>query len=120
MHFNRQESYFQWCFGVAEPDCFGAVDVNTGKAVLFIPKLPIEYQVWMGEIYPPSHFKSKYDLDDVQFVDDVSFFPKIIQIRKGLIMQMCYLILKSKILKLVKRKATTYHINIRSNSFYAR
>lgn len=69
-----QESYFQWCFGVSESDCYGAIDVTSGKSVLFIPKLPAEYQVWMGEIYPPGHFKAKYDLDEVQFVNDVSIF----------------------------------------------
>uniref|UniRef100_H2ZPX9 Xaa-Pro dipeptidase n=1 Tax=Ciona savignyi TaxID=51511 RepID=H2ZPX9_CIOSA len=68
----RQESYFQWCFGVTEPDCFGTIEVASGKAVLFIPKLPKEYQVWMGEIYPPSHFQAKYAVDDVKFVQDVS------------------------------------------------
>uniref|UniRef100_H2ZPY4 Xaa-Pro dipeptidase n=1 Tax=Ciona savignyi TaxID=51511 RepID=H2ZPY4_CIOSA len=67
----RQESYFQWCFGVTEPDCFGTIEVASGKAVLFIPKLPKEYQVWMGEIYPPSHFQAKYAVDDVKFVQDV-------------------------------------------------
>ena len=55
-----------------ESDCYGAIDVNTGKTVLFIPKLPKSYQVWMGEIYPPSHFQAKYDVDEVHFVDDVS------------------------------------------------
>uniref|UniRef100_H2ZPY0 Xaa-Pro dipeptidase n=1 Tax=Ciona savignyi TaxID=51511 RepID=H2ZPY0_CIOSA len=68
----RQESYFQWCFGVTEPDCFGTIEVASGKAVLFIPKLPKEYQVWMGEIYPPSHFQAKYAVDDVKFVQDIS------------------------------------------------
>ncbi|XP_078492044.1 xaa-Pro dipeptidase-like [Ciona intestinalis] len=68
----RQESFFQWCFGVSEPDCYGAIDVTSGRCVLFIPKLPVEYRVWMGEIFPPSHFQAKYRVDDVMFVDDVS------------------------------------------------
>uniref|UniRef100_H2ZPY3 Xaa-Pro dipeptidase n=1 Tax=Ciona savignyi TaxID=51511 RepID=H2ZPY3_CIOSA len=72
VYFNFDESYFQWCFGVTEPDCFGTIEVASGKAVLFIPKLPKEYQVWMGEIYPPSHFQAKYAVDDVKFVQDIS------------------------------------------------
>ncbi len=44
-----KESYFHWCFGVTEPDCFGAVDVDTGNSILFVPKLPVEYEIWMGK-----------------------------------------------------------------------
>ncbi|XP_076808730.1 xaa-Pro dipeptidase-like [Clavelina lepadiformis] len=67
----RQESYFQWCFGVTEGDCYAAIEVESGKATLFIPKLPKSYQVWMGTIFPPSHFKEKYAVDDVQFTEDI-------------------------------------------------
>jgi Xaa-Pro dipeptidase len=46
----KQEAYFHWAFGVLEPDCFGAIDVATGRSVLFVPRLPAEYAVWMGTI----------------------------------------------------------------------
>lgn len=36
-------------FGVKEPDFFGALDVDSGKSMLFIPRLPEEYVVWMGK-----------------------------------------------------------------------
>ncbi len=29
----RQESYFHWLFGVLEPDCYGVLDVDTGKVL---------------------------------------------------------------------------------------
>jgi len=67
----RQESYFNWTFGVAEAGCFGAIDVATGKATLFVPKLPEEYGVWMGAIHPPAHFKAKYAVDEVAYVEDI-------------------------------------------------
>ena len=46
----KQEAYFHWTFGVLEPDYYGAVDVASGRSVLFMPRLPAEYAVWMGHI----------------------------------------------------------------------
>lgn len=44
-----QESYFHWTFGVLESDCFGAVEIDTARAILFFPRLPPEYAIWMGK-----------------------------------------------------------------------
>ncbi|XP_036399084.1 xaa-Pro dipeptidase [Megalops cyprinoides] len=68
----RQESFFHWTFGVTEADCYGAIDVDTGKAVLFVPKLPESYATWMGQIHPREHFKAKYAVDDVQYTCDIA------------------------------------------------
>ena len=46
----RQESYFHYLFGVEEEDCFGAVNLQTGRSYLFVPHLPESYTVWMGKI----------------------------------------------------------------------
>jgi Xaa-Pro dipeptidase len=46
---NNQESYFHWTFGVTEPDCYGAIEVDSGKSILFVPLLPDDYAVWMGK-----------------------------------------------------------------------
>ncbi|CAN0271609.1 unnamed protein product, partial [Ectocarpus fasciculatus] len=53
----RQESTFHYLFGVREPDCLATIDLETGKATLFIPRLPAEYATWMGNILPPKHFQ---------------------------------------------------------------
>ncbi|XP_044126659.1 xaa-Pro dipeptidase isoform X2 [Bufo gargarizans] len=68
----RQESFFHWAFGVTESGCYGAIDVNTGRSIIFVPKLPESYAVWMGKIHPPEHFKQKYAVDEVQYTCDIA------------------------------------------------
>ncbi|KAJ8281368.1 hypothetical protein GJAV_G00066850 [Gymnothorax javanicus] len=70
----RQESFFHWAFGVTEADCYGAVDVDTGRSILFVPKLPESYATWMGKIHPREHFKEKYAVDEVQYTTDIADF----------------------------------------------
>jgi len=67
----RQESYFQWCYGVTEPDFYGAIDIDSGASILFIPRLPESYLTWSGKIYPPSHFRSKYLVDECYYTDEI-------------------------------------------------
>lgn len=67
----RQESYFAYLFGVREPGFYGAVNVSTGKSLLFAPRLPADYAVWMGEIKPPSYFKERYMVSMACYVDEM-------------------------------------------------
>lgn len=67
----RQESYFHWAFGVEEPDCYGAIDVENETSIVFVPKLPECYAVWMGKLHPREHFVSVYGVDEVAFVEDM-------------------------------------------------
>ncbi|XP_020495800.1 xaa-Pro dipeptidase [Labrus bergylta] len=68
----RQESFFHWAFGVTEADCYGAIDVESGKSILFVPKLPESYATWMGEIHSKEHFKTKYAVDEVHYACDIA------------------------------------------------
>jgi len=70
----RQESYFSYLFGVREPDCYAGIEIGgeTGQSVLFIPRLPVDYAVWMGKIRPCGHFKERYGVDHVYYVDEMA------------------------------------------------
>lgn len=68
----EQESFFQYVFGVKEPGFSGAIEVRTGRATLFMPKLPEAYAVWMGRIHPPDHFAAAYEVDEVRYVDEMA------------------------------------------------
>jgi Xaa-Pro dipeptidase len=67
----RQESYFHWAFGVIEPDFFGAINIQNGESILFIPRLPPSYIAWMGKIKEPDEFKEIYHVDKVYYVDEL-------------------------------------------------
>ena len=64
----RQESFFHWTFGISEPDFYGAIEVDTGHAVVFAPRLPSEYAVWLGPIHPASVFQEKYCVHHVRLL----------------------------------------------------
>jgi hypothetical protein len=40
--------------------------------MLFMPRLPASYGVWMGVIQGPDYYKAKYAVDDVAYVDDMA------------------------------------------------
>ncbi|KAK7319909.1 hypothetical protein RJT34_04637 [Clitoria ternatea] len=68
----RQESYFAYLFGVKEPGFYGAIDVGTGNSILFAPRLPAEYAVWLGEIQPLSYFKEHYKVSSTCYTDEIA------------------------------------------------
>ena len=67
----RQESYFHWCFGVLEPDYFGAIDVATGRSVLYQPRLDENYAIIMGHIPSPEELRDRYRVDEVRYTDEM-------------------------------------------------
>ncbi|XP_077982170.1 xaa-Pro dipeptidase-like isoform X1 [Glandiceps talaboti] len=84
----RQESYFHWTFGVTESEFYGAIDVDSGKAVVFPPKLPDSYAVWMGKLHPENHFKEKYGVDESYWSCDIKEIlkeknPSVLLLLKG-------------------------------------
>lgn len=67
----RQESYFHWAFGVQEPDYYGAIDVLSGKSILFVPQLPESYAVWLGKIHSIGYYKDTYCVDEVYYTTEM-------------------------------------------------
>lgn len=67
----RQESFFHWAFGALEADCYGAVEVNTGRSYLFVPKLDSSYAIWMGKLKDLSYYKSRYGVDEVHYAKEI-------------------------------------------------
>ena len=67
----RQESNFQYLFGVKEPDCFGVICRESGESLLFVPRFPQEYAQWFGPIKPTTWFKETYLVDHVHHVDEM-------------------------------------------------
>nr|XP_033339755.1 xaa-Pro dipeptidase isoform X2 [Megalopta genalis] len=67
----RQESFFQWCFGVEEPGCFGAISL-TGISILFVPRLPAEYAIWEGKLHTLEDFTKRYAVDETYYSDEIA------------------------------------------------
>lgn len=57
-----------------EPAFYGVINVSTGYATLFAPRLPAEYATWMGKLWTCDDFKQRYCVDEVRYVDEVSLF----------------------------------------------
>ena len=67
----RQDSWFNYLFGVKEPNFYGALSLRTQTATLFIPRLPAEYEVWCGKVQPPGYFQELYGVDAVLYTDEL-------------------------------------------------
>ncbi|XP_032681047.1 xaa-Pro dipeptidase isoform X1 [Odontomachus brunneus] len=68
----RQESFFQWCFAVEEPGCYGALDLAAGTSILFVPRLPPEYAIWEGKLHTLDDFKKRYGVDEARYTDEIA------------------------------------------------
>ena len=67
----KQNSWFQYLFGVKEPSFSGLINISTKKRILIIPRLPSEYQLWCGKIQSPEYFQQMYDVDEVIYDDQL-------------------------------------------------
>jgi len=58
---------------VIEPSFYGSINIDSGKAILFMPRLDEVYATFMGELETLEDVKRKYDVDEVHYSDDVIF-----------------------------------------------
>ncbi|XP_066585520.1 xaa-Pro dipeptidase isoform X2 [Prorops nasuta] len=72
----RQESFFQWAFGVEEPGWYGAIDLGTGSTTLFMPRLPAEYAIWEGKLHTLEDMKKRYSVEEVCYTDEIELILK--------------------------------------------
>jgi Xaa-Pro dipeptidase len=70
--FHPHQSFFQWAFGVAEPGCYGVLNLRSGAATLLVPRQPPEYAVWMGDIRSPDWFRDRYGVDAAGYANQLS------------------------------------------------
>ncbi|XP_078364591.1 xaa-Pro dipeptidase-like isoform X2 [Oculina patagonica] len=68
----RQESFFHWTFGVLEAGCFGAVEVDTAHAILFFPRPPPGYPIWMGKKYSLEYYSKRYEVEEVYYTSQIA------------------------------------------------
>jgi Xaa-Pro dipeptidase len=83
-----QEAFFYYLFGVSEMDCYGVIDFESEKAVVFMPKLDNYYKIWMT-LLSTDEYKQKYPLiDQILFTDSLEAYfkerqPAAIFLNKG-------------------------------------
>ncbi|XP_058805652.1 xaa-Pro dipeptidase isoform X2 [Phymastichus coffea] len=68
----RQESFFQWSFGVEQSGSMGVVDVASGQSALFFPRLPPEHATWMGKLATLEELRQIYAVDEAYYCEDVA------------------------------------------------
>jgi Xaa-Pro dipeptidase len=61
---------------VKEADYYGLLHVETHKSILFIPRLPAEYAVWMGKIDSTLDVLERYGVNEVHYVDEIQVVVK--------------------------------------------
>ena len=67
----RQDSWFNFLWGVREPGFYGAIELSSGKTTLFCPELPDSYRIWCGEIKSCEYFRTNYSVDNVLYTQSL-------------------------------------------------
>jgi Xaa-Pro dipeptidase len=69
-HAFRQESFFHYLFGVKEPNCYGVLTLK--KAILFVPRMDKDSELWEGPRKSLDWFKSHYLVNACYYTDEIN------------------------------------------------
>jgi Xaa-Pro dipeptidase len=72
---------------VRDPGCFGAIEVSSGRTVLFVPRLPASYAVWMGRIRSASEMAGFFGLDEGAYADELGSYLTSAGVRQLLVLR---------------------------------
>lgn len=65
-----QEGHFYYLFGVSQPDCYGALDLDTGAPTLFVPRQSNLYKVWMT-VLSREDYQKEHEIEDVRYAEEM-------------------------------------------------
>eukprot|EP00029_Vermamoeba_vermiformis_P011524 TRINITY_DN6352_c0_g1_i1.p1 TRINITY_DN6352_c0_g1~~TRINITY_DN6352_c0_g1_i1.p1 ORF type:complete len:525 (-),score=177.12 TRINITY_DN6352_c0_g1_i1:380-1954(-) len=68
----RQESHYQYVTGVNFPGTAVVIDLVSKNCTLFVPRPTAQYGVWNGLIQSLDQQREQYDVDDVQYIDNIT------------------------------------------------
>ncbi|KIW04828.1 hypothetical protein, variant [Verruconis gallopava] len=67
----RQRRYFYYLTGCNEPDCYVLYDIAKDLLTLYIPRVDLKHAVWGGAGSTKAEAFAKYDVDNVEYTDNV-------------------------------------------------
>eukprot|EP01102_Stenamoeba_stenopodia_P003164 TRINITY_DN130_c0_g1_i1.p1 TRINITY_DN130_c0_g1~~TRINITY_DN130_c0_g1_i1.p1 ORF type:complete len:485 (+),score=102.13 TRINITY_DN130_c0_g1_i1:143-1456(+) len=67
----RQEPFFRYLFGINEPDCFGALALDSGKSILFVPEVLEAWERWNGPRRPDEFYNKQYGVTETYLTKEI-------------------------------------------------
>ncbi|KAJ2864096.1 hypothetical protein GGI22_001806 [Coemansia erecta] len=68
----HQESNFYYLSGVREPGCAAALDIASGKAILFVNHVDADEAVWVGVPASLDEYRITYGFDQTAYTHDIA------------------------------------------------
>jgi Xaa-Pro dipeptidase len=74
-------------FGLEQRDCVGIIEIDSGRQIIFIPRLPEDYKLWMI-VESKEEFKQTHLFSEVYYLDELSSYlttyqPSLIYLNSG-------------------------------------
>lgn len=77
-----------YLFGIERVDCVGVVEVDTGRQVVFVPRIAEENKLWM-KVETKQEVQESEQLDQVYYTDELETYfkeyqPNVVYLNKGI------------------------------------